>query len=129
MSPGDDAGGVWQQRAIEAEQKVERAHEAIRSGVLGWMREKIFRTLTRHRSDLLSVQQKAESEMRELELRLERLHLPLQERITAYEKRIEELEKDLAAKGEENRELIGTRINLARQQILIERERQEFGSN
>jgi hypothetical protein len=65
--------------------------------------------------------------MHELEQRLEHLHAPLQERITAYEQRIEELEKDLAAKGEENRELIGARINVARQHLSMERER--FGIN
>jgi uncharacterized protein YceH (UPF0502 family) len=91
------------------------------------MREKIFQTLFRQRADLLSVQQKAEAEMHELEQRLEQLHTPLQERISAYEKRIAELEKELAAKGEENRELIGARINVAKQQLSLERER--FATN
>jgi hypothetical protein len=122
-------GDAWQQRALAAEAKAERAHEAIRTGVLGWMREKIFRTLSSHRTELLTAQQKAEAEMQELEQRLEQLHTPLQERIVAYEKRIEELEKDLAAKGEENRELLGARINVAKQQLLVERERRRFGSN
>ncbi|MEO5961500.1 MAG: hypothetical protein ABIZ49_12850 [Opitutaceae bacterium] len=119
----------WRSRALVAEGKAERAQEAIRAGVLGWMREKIVQTLFRQRADLLSVQQKAEAEMRELEQRLEQLHTPLQERITAYEKRIVELEKDLAAKGEENRELIGARISVARQQLNVERERGRFGTN
>jgi hypothetical protein len=117
----------WRSRAMLAEGKAERAHAAIRSGVLGWMREKIFQTLFRHRAELLSVQRKAEAEMLELEQRLEQFHTPLQERIIAYEKRIEELEQDLAAKGEENRELIGARINVVRQHLSIERER--FGIN
>jgi hypothetical protein len=119
----------WRQRALVAEARVERAHEAIRSGALSWMREKLFRTLFRHRNILISVQQKAEREMRELELRLDQIHAPLQERITAYEKRIEELEKDLAAKGEENRQLIGARISVAKQQLIRERKRGRFGSN
>lgn len=119
----------WQQRALVAEARVERAHGAIRSGALSWMREVFFRTLFRHRTELLSVQQKAEMEMRELEQRLEQLHAPLQERIDAYEKRIEELEKDLAAKGEENRQLIGARISVAKQQLILERKRGRFGTN
>jgi hypothetical protein len=119
----------WQNRALAAEGQAERAHQAIRSGVLGWMRDKIFRTAVHQRAELLSAQQKAEAEMWELEQRLEQLHTPLQERIVAYEKRIEDLEKDLAAKGEENRELIGARINVARQQLLVERERGRFGTN
>jgi hypothetical protein len=128
---GDEsaADAAWRNRALVAEAKAERAHAAVRSGVLGWMRERIFQTLSRHRAELLSTQQKAEIEMRELEQRLEQLHTPLQERIQAYEKRIAELEKDLAAKGEENRELIGARIAAARQQLNLERERGDFGAN
>jgi chromosome segregation ATPase len=106
-----------------AEVKAQRAQEAIRQGALGWMREKIFRNLFNQRAELLSAQQKAESEMRELEQRLEQLHTPLQERIAAYEKRIQELEQDLVAKGEENRELIGARISVAKQQLNVERGR------
>ena len=122
-------GREWRDRALVAEQKVERTHQAIRSGVLGWMREKIMQTLFRHRAELLSSQQKAEAEMRELEHRLEQLHTPLQDRISAYEERIEQLERDLAAKGEENRELIGARISVVRQQLRVERERGRFGIN
>ena len=127
--PSGDGDDAWRSRALAAEGKAERAQQAIRSGVLGWMRDKVFRTLFHQRAELLDAQQKAEAEMRELEQRLEQLHAPLQERITAYEKRIEELEKDLAAKGEENRELIGARISVARQHLSIERERSRFGIN
>jgi hypothetical protein len=121
-SGADDA--AWRSRALAAEGKAERAHQAIRSGVMGWMREKLFRNLFRQREALLSSQQKAEIEIRELEQRLEELHAPLQERITAYEQRIEELERDLAARGEENRELIGARINVTKQHLQVERERE-----
>ncbi len=126
LPAGDDA---WRARALVAEDKARRAQEAIRSGALGWMREKIFQVLSRQRSELLSAQQRAGQEMHELEQRLEQLHTPLQERIQAYEKRIEELERDLAAKGEENRELIGARIAVAKQRLSAERERGRFGTN
>jgi len=127
--PGDAGEDTWRTRALEAEVKADRAHEAIRTGALGWMREKIFQSLFTQRAALLSAQQKAEAEMRELEQRLEQLHTPLQERINAYEKRIEELEQDLAAKGEENQELIGARISVAKQQLNVEREHGRFGTN
>lgn len=117
----------WRARTRVAEVKPDRAHEAIHNGALGWMRAKIFQTLFQQRAELLSSQQKTEVEMRELEKRLERLHAPLQERLTSYEKRIDELEQDLAAKSEENRELIGARIDLAKQQLGVERGR--FGTN
>lgn len=119
----------WRERALLAEGKAERAHAAIKSGALGWMRERLFQSLFRQRADLLTVQKKAEREMGELEQRLESLHTPLQERIRAYETRIEELERELAAKGEANRELIGARIAVTRQQLKQERERGGFGSN
>ena len=89
---------AWQARALLAEGKAERAHAAIRSGALGWMRDKIFRNMANHRAELLSAQQHAETEMHELEQRLEQLHTPLQEKLSAYEKRIQELELELAAK-------------------------------
>ncbi|MBP8256246.1 MAG: hypothetical protein KAX37_02895 [Opitutaceae bacterium] len=125
LSDGNNAE-VWRSRALLAEGKAERAHQAIRSGVLGWMREKIFQTLFRQRTELLSVQKKAELEMGELEQRLESLHTPLQERIRAYEQRIEELERELAAQGKANRDLIGARIAVARQHLDVERERSRF---
>jgi len=126
--PGESGGDeAWRSRAIAAEEQAARAREAIRSGAMDMMREKVFQTLSSQRADLLSAQQRAEAEMRELEQRLEQLHTPLQERIAAYEKRIEELEQDLAAKGEENRELIGARISVAKQQLNAERSR--FGAN
>ena len=124
---GDDES--WRSRAQAAEGKAERAQQAIRTGALGWMKEKIFHSVVQQREQLLSVQQKAEQEMRELEQRLEHLHAPLQERISAYEKRIDELEQDLAVKGEENRQLIGARIAVARQHLSVERERGRFGTN
>ncbi len=117
----------WRERAMAAEAQAARAQEAIRAGAMGMMRETVFQTLSTQRAELLSAQQHAEAEMRDLEQRLEQLHAPLQERIKAYEKRIEELEQDLAAKGEENRELIGARIHVAKQQLNAERGR--FGMN
>jgi hypothetical protein len=125
LSDGTPETIAWQQRALTAEASATRAHEAIRTGVLGWMKEKIVHTLFRQRSELLAVQQKAEAEMRELEERLEKLHAPLQERLDAYASRIEELENALAAKGETNRLLLSARLNAARQQMQAERNRFE----
>ena len=129
IAQGEDGGEVWRYRTADAERKIERANAAIRSGVLGWMRDKVFRSLVRQRGDLLSAQEKAEQEIRELVERLEQLHAPLQERIAAYEKRIADLERELAAKDEQNRELIGSRIYVTQQQLTLERERRDFGTN
>ena len=119
----DDA--AWRKRALAAEAKAARAHEAIRSGVLGWMREKVFHALSSQRTQLLLVQEKAEAEMRELEERLDRLHVPLQARMLAYEKRIEELENALTEKQEETRHLITAQLALARRKLSADRFRYE----
>ena len=113
----------WRTRALLAEQRAERAHEAIRQGALGWMREKIFRSIFHQRADLLSTQQMAEAEMVELERRLAQLLIPLQERIKTYENRIKELEETLAAQEGNDRRLIDARISRARQQLELERAR------
>jgi hypothetical protein len=117
----------WQQRAWAAEQKAEQARRAIRTGVLTHLtqllREKFVRALISQRGQLLDAQRSATAEMAELERRLNELRLPLQERLRAYEKRISDLEKALAVKGEENRELIKAKIQLTRRQLEAERAR------
>ena len=125
----EEGADVWRYRTAEEERRIEQGNAAIRSGVLGWMRDKVFRSLVRQRGDLLSAQEKAEQEIRELVERLEQLHAPLQERIAAYEKRIADLERELAAKDEQTRELIGSRIYVTQQQLTLERERGDFGTN
>ena len=128
LAAGDEA---WRDRALVAEARVEQARQTVKAGFLSWMRERLVSGLFQQRAQLLSSQQNAEAEMRALDERLERLHAPLQERIAAYEERIVELEKDLAAKGAENRELIKAKISLAKQHLSVERERSRagFGTN
>jgi hypothetical protein len=78
---------------------------------------------------LLDAQQAAAAEMAELEHRLDDLRTPLKERLLAYEKRIAELEKALAARGEENRALIKAKIQLTRRQLEAERARNSLVLN
>jgi len=111
----------WQQRALAAEQQVARTHDAIRSGVMTQLKEKVVSSLVTQRSEMLAAQQAAAAEMAELERRLNELHAPLQDRLRAYENRIADLEQALAAKGEENRELIRAKIELMRKQLEITR--------
>lgn len=118
---------TWRQRALAAEQRVDRAHAAIHAGVFPhlaeWLKQKFVRGLFAERQQMLDAQRSAASELVEMEQRLDELHTPLQERLHAYEKRIAQLEKSLAAKGEENRELLKVRIQLTRQQLERERGR------
>jgi hypothetical protein len=121
---------TWRYSTTAPETKADQTREAMRAGMLQWMRERVVQGLFRQRADLLAAQQRAELEMGALAQRLEQLQAPLQERIAAYEQRILELERELASRGEENRELIKARITLARHQLDVERNRTAtFGSN
>ena len=117
----------WQQRALAAEARAERVYAAIRAGVLpqftAWLKDRFIRGLFAERSQMLDAQRSAAAELAELGRRLDALHAPLQERLRAYEKRIAELEKSLAAKGEENRVLLRASIQMTRSQMEAERTR------
>jgi hypothetical protein len=131
--PAVTGGDAWQQRALVAEQQVEKTHAAVRAGALTQLarlfREKLVRGLISQRSELLDAQQSAAAEMAEMEKRLNDLHAPLQDRLRAYETRIADLESALAVKGEENRELIKAKIQLIRHQMEAERTRDRLEFN
>lgn len=119
------AAEPWAERALAAEARAEKATALLRARLMPqmarWMMGELIQRLLAHRSDLVHSQQRAEDDVAELEKRLEKIHAPLAERLAAYEKRIAELERDLAAKGEENRELIEAKIELARKKLATER--------
>ena len=115
-----DVSDTWQQRAIAAEEKVAKAHDAIRSGMVAQLKDKAVSSLVAQRSDMMNAQQAAAAEMADLERRLSELHAPLQDRLRTYENKITDLEKALEAKGEENRELIRAKIELMRKQLEAE---------
>jgi len=125
--------GGWQQRALAAEARADRAHAAIRSGVLGQLsqllRNKLFSGLVSQRERMLDAQQSAAVEIAEMQRRLDDLHAPLQERLLTYEKRVAELEKALAVKGAENRELLKAKIQLIRKQLETEQKRERVNFN
>ena len=120
-------GGVepWAERALAAEARAEKATALLRARLMPqmarWMMGELIQRLLAQRSDLAHSQQRAEDDVAELEKRLEKIHAPLAERLAAYEKRIAELERDLAAKGEENKELIEAKIESARKKLATER--------
>ncbi len=98
----------WQQRALEAEQRAQRATDAVRDGLLPHLAEvlktRLVQGLVSQRADLLEAQQRAAAEVAELERRLDQVHAPLQERMKAYEQRIGDLERQLAQRGGDQRE-------------------------
>lgn len=123
----------WQERALAAEQRAEQLQRAARAGVMvhlsRWLSQAFTRRLIVERRLLLEAQAKAAAEMAELESRLEKIHAPLQDRLMAYERRIAELEKELAARGEENRELLKAQIEFMRKQLESQREKNRTSAN
>ena len=115
----------WAERALAAEARADKATALLRARLMPqmarWMMGELIQRLLAHRSDLVHSQQRAEDDVAELEKRLETIHAPLAERLAAYEKRIADLERELAAKGEENKELIEAKIELARKKLATER--------
>jgi membrane-associated HD superfamily phosphohydrolase len=116
---------AWKTRAITAERRAAQTSALLRAGLIPhlahWLKQKLVRGLLTERSHLVNAQQAAELEAAELEQRLAQLQAPLGARLQAYEKRIAELERELATKGEENRELIRAKIELTRKKLELER--------
>ena len=67
--------------------------------------------------------------MVELAERLENIHAPLEDRLKAYELRIADLEAELAAKGQENLELIKAKIETTRKKLEGERAQDSLNWN
>jgi hypothetical protein len=124
----DNAGAThtesaaWQRRAVEAERRAERAQEVIRRGVIPhfrfWLKQKFARKLIEDRSQLLDGQQSAATKAIAVDERLAKIEAQIREQNKVYERRVEELTRELQAAKEENRELIRARIT----QIKVEME-------
>jgi hypothetical protein len=93
------------------------------------MGQSIVRRLFAQRGQLLATQHAATAQTTEIEQRLEKVQSDMQERFTAYEQRIEELEKELAAAEEQNRDLIRVKIAIAKQELEAERARRRIDLN
>jgi hypothetical protein len=127
--PTDD---VWRQRALVAELRAEQAQAAVGASLAPHLaralKEALVQELAIQRKELLQAQQIAAAEIAQLTHHLDELRVPIQERLRSYEMRIQELEKELAARNEENRELLKLKIDMLRRQLEVEstRNRMEF---
>jgi hypothetical protein len=127
--PTDD---VWRQRALLAELRAEQAQAAVGASLAPHLaralKEALVQELAVQRKELLQAQQIAAAEIAQLTHHLDELRVPIQERLRSYEMRIQELEKELAARNEENRELLKLKIDMLRHQLEVEstRNRMEF---
>jgi hypothetical protein len=123
---------VWRQRALLAELRAEQVQAAVGASLAPHLaqalKEALVQELAVQRRELLQAQQIAAAEIAQLTHHLDELRAPIQERLRSYEMRIQELEKELAARNEENRELLKLKIDMLRRQLEIEstRNRMEF---
>ena len=90
------------------------------------LKDAVVQELAIQRRELLPAQRAATAELAEIARRLEAVQAPLLERLRAYEERLQELQKELAARTEEGRELIKLKIEMTRRQIESERSRIRF---
>ncbi len=92
------------------------------------VRETLVQELALQRRELLLAQQTAAAEVSRLVRKMDGLQLAMQERLQTYESQIQKLELELAARTEENRELIRLKIEMIREQLAVETagERMEF---
>ena len=80
-------------------------------------RQSLVQGLYSQRTQLMETQKKAELMLSELEARLASLHLPLEERVRAYETRIAELEQQLETRDDEMRHMIQATLQLVRERL------------
>jgi len=116
---------VWRQRALEAERRAEQAQAATRANLAPHLaqvlKETVVQELATQRRELLKAQEEAALEIAAMIRRFDSVQAPLQERLRSYEARIQELEKELTALNEENRELLKLKIDMIRRQLEVER--------
>jgi hypothetical protein len=123
MPPGASVGEEtrWRERALEAEARAEKASALLKANLFPqfarWMMNEVMQRLLSQRSESYTTQHLAEQGVAELAERLASVHAPLEERMKAYERRIAELEAELAAKGEQNLELIKAKIETTRKKL------------
>ncbi len=88
--------------------------------ILQVVRQAFIHELSGQRRDLLMTQQIAASEVVTLVQRMDALQIALQDRLRVYEAKIQQLEADLIARKEENRQLIRLKIQMLRHQVDLE---------
>lgn len=130
---GNESGAAspeaWRQRALAAEalaaKQTQILDEKVGPELRQFAKEALVQGLYHQRNALIETQKRAQQALAELENRLAELHLPVHERIRAYEKRIAELEKELETRDEEMRELTRATLLLVKQKLEQERESSE----
>jgi endonuclease/exonuclease/phosphatase family metal-dependent hydrolase len=117
-----------EKRATAAEQRARQATELVRQGLLPYlarlMKDRLFRGVASQRAHLLLTQQAGATQVAELEQRLVKIHSQMQKKFGAYERRIAELEKEVLAKEQINRELLEAKAQTMKQELVTARIRE-----
>jgi hypothetical protein len=107
--------GHWRQRALAAELEAKRATAVMRAGLIPlwgqWLKEKLVRRLMADRAELLEAQHAATLKVMAVDERLAKVELQIQRQNQVYERRIEELTRELLVAKEGQRELIRAQID------------------
>jgi hypothetical protein len=126
-------GSEWQMELRDAERRAEELLSIVRAGLAPHLaRElthKLVQELVTQRATLLRAHQMAEREIVALEARFAKVCGEMQERITAYERRAMELEKELIARAEQTRELMNATILLTEQKLKAKKTEDPFAYN
>ena len=116
---------AWQQRALAAERQADQAQAILREGLLPslrqWLQQKLVRKLIADRVNLLEAQQAATLKVLAVDERLARVEAQVQQQTQHYERRIEELTRELLAAKEESRELIRAQIERVKAEMAAAR--------
>ncbi len=128
-TPADAGQGLISEKALSglgagtlADPEAQALREKVVSELTEYAKQRLVQGLYTQRKDLAETQQKAQQQLVELEARLAALHLPMKERIQAYEQRIVELEKDLETRDDEMRELVHATLLLVRERLEMTKE-------
>jgi hypothetical protein len=129
MPAAPGVGDEWQKRALNAEalaaKQAKILGEKVGPELVEFAKETLVQGLYTQRNALIETQRRAQQALVDLEARLGELHLPVAERIDAYEKRIAELEKELETRGDEMRELTRATLLLVREKLEQEKAREQ----
>jgi endonuclease/exonuclease/phosphatase family metal-dependent hydrolase len=126
-TPGYPDARSWQRRAEDAERRAEQAATVLRKGLLPqlsrWLKGRAVQKLVTDRAQLIEAQRTAAMKMQAVDERLTKVEQHIQQRTREYEARIEDLQEELTAAKEENRELIRAKIAQVRAEMERERAR------
>ena len=89
------------------------------------MKNRLFRGVASQRAHLLLTQRTGASQVADLEQRLAKIQSQMQNRFGAYERRIAELEKEVIAKEQINRELLEAKAQMMKQALAAVRTREQ----